>query len=105
MASGIDITDQCTRDEIAVLTFMHNCPEFIAMVGGRAKDVTTQKQLDKMGKCLMQLRMTKDYVIAHDKGSELEFNVGKVAQAIEEWHDYVRISNDPDGHSFCIFLF
>ena len=105
MASGIDITDQCTRDEIAVLTFMHNCPEFIAMVGGRAKDVTTQKQLDKMGKCLMQLRMTKDYVIAHDKGSELEFNVGKVAQAIEDWHDYVRIFNDPDGHSFLIFCF
>ena len=104
LASGNNITDQVTRDELAVLKFMQNCPEFIAIVGGRARDVPTQRQLENMAKILFNLRSSSDYVKAHDKGSELEFNVGKLAEAIENWRDFVADFQNPDGHLFVVLF-
>ena len=101
LASGNGITDQCIRDEIGALIFLHKCPEFIAMVGGRGRDISTQRQIEAMHKDLLTLRLCKEYIIKHDRGAELEFNVSKAAKAIESWREFVKTFNDPDGHPFC----
>ena len=57
-----------------------------------------------MAKILFNLRFSSDYVKAHDKGSELEFNVGKLAEAIENWKDFVVEFQNPDGHLFVVLF-